>query len=467
MLLSAQDTVFIKSYGLKGYNYGEKIIQSKDNGYLILGNKTGVIGNTDAYVVKTNYSGNLQWDKAYGDNDITWAEDFVQTKDKGYIITGYKTIPPNNDYNFLLLKIDSVGKMEWMKDFGGSGWDMGHSIIETPDSGYIMAGETYSYGNGNNDVFLIKTDKKGDSLWSKFYGGAGNDVAYDISACHDGNYIVTGMSNSFGKGEYDAYLLKIDPLGDTLWTRIYGDTSDNKTFAGIETSDHGIALTGSTKNYNAKALDGMILKTDSAGNFKWVRVYGGTEDEEFYDIVQDSKENLMVTGYTESYGYVGTKDFYTVLADKNGWFIFGEGYGGNKADVSNSCVITSDKGSITVGSTESMGLGLSNILVVKRDSTGYTNTSSYVHVTAINELSEQTFSIFPNPVTEFLTVESNEEYPISNISLYNQLGQIMYTYKPSGKQLYATIDFSDIPKGLYIIAINYKDNITTRKIIHK
>ncbi len=463
----AQDTIFIKSYGETGYNYGEKVIQTADTGYIILGNKTGFVGNSDVYLLKTNYCGNIKWDKAYGGPEVDWAEDIVRTNDKGYAITGYMTIPAaNNNYDVMLIKTDSLGVMQWMKHYGGSDWDLGHSLVETQDSGFIIAGETFSYGHGNNDVFLIKTNKNGDSLWSKCYGGVKEEVANDISACHDGNYIISGKTNSFGIGGYDIYLLKVNPNGDTLWTRTYGDTLDDFGYSAIETFDHGLVIIGSTRNYSAVGLDGLMIKTDSIGNQLWYRTfgYGGTADEEYFDIAQNKNNGFLITGYTSSFG-AGRKDFSMILTDAGGWYQNGTTYGGGQDDYSRACIYTSDNGYAIVGTTESMGLGAANILFLKTDSMGVSNISTYTHVTGIPETTAGAYSCFPNPVTDMLIIKSPENNILRGISLYNHLGQIVYKTDHPGKNN-ATIDFQNYPAGLYVLVMQMNGSIRSEKILH-
>jgi hypothetical protein len=465
LFVSGQDTVFIKSYGLNGYNYGEKVIQLSDSGYILLGNKSGFVGNTDVYLVRTDFTGNFNWDRAFGGSEVNWAEDIIPTKDKGYAIAGYMNLPGNSDYNVMLIKTDSLGHMQWMKNYGGSDWDLGHSLVETPDSGFIITGETYSFGNGNNDVFLLRTDKNGDSLWAKYYGGANAEIAYDISKCHDGNYIVTGITSSFGKGDDDVYLLKTDASGDTLWTRTFGDSLDDKAFAGIETNDHGFALAGSTMNFGAKAMDAMLLKTDSTGSQKWLQYYGGTENEELYDVIQNPQnDKFFLSGYTISYGYAGTKDLYMVMARPDGWFVFGKTYGGDKTDVAYSCITTSDKGYAAIGSTESMGPGISNILLVKMDSLGESDLSSYIHIYDIGEFDKKEISVYPNPSSADVFIRSGENFPVTEILIFNQLGQTVLTSTPEESH-HASIDLSGFPEGIYFIMLRSGNNIVNKKIL--
>lgn len=466
--LNAQDSLYIRTYGLKGYNYGEKIIQTADSGFTILGNKSGFVGNTDVYLIKTDKYGGFVWDKAYGSDEVDWAEDFVKTKDNGYAIAGYITIPQNNDdYNILLMKTDSVGTLLWMKNYGGSNWDLAHSLVETPDSGFIVTGETYSYGNGNNDAFVLRTDKNGDSLWMKTYGGQNSDNAYDISACNDGSFILTGSTRSFGKGGYDIYLLKIDTSGDTLWTRTYGDTLDDKAFAGIETSDNGIAVTGSTYNFNANGKDAYILKTDENGNQQWLRVYGGSLEEEQYDIIEKPYGYLFTAGYTSSFGYVGTKELYMINTDSYGWFMTGPTFGGSKEDVANSCINTLSGGLAIIGSTESMGLGLSNILLLNSDSMGNTNINAYIHITNISEnpVEEKNLNIFPNPASDQLTIVNDPNNKLDAILFYDILGNLYKEIHPGNGSI-SNIDLTDLPDGIFLIIIRDEKEQYARKIIH-
>ncbi len=465
LIISAQDIKFVRTYGMKGYNYGEKAIQTKDNGYLLLGNKSGFIGNTDVYIAKINSIGKLIWDKALGDTQINWAEDFIQTTDKSYIITGYTTTEENNDYDILVMKIDSLGNLLWKKSYGGEKWDHGHSIIETPDNDFVITGETYSEGNGNNDIFLLKINQQGDSLWNKTFGGNLTDVGYDVSLCNDSSYIITGYTNSFGNGAFDMYILKVNQLGDTIWTKTIGGPLDDKAFSGIENKNHEIVLTGSTLNYNAKKQDGIIVKTDSIGNYKWERLIGGDNNEEFYEIIENINGGYFITGYTESYGYAGTKDCYSILTNSDGWFIGGPTYGRENFDISKSCIQTSDKGYLTIGSTESLGLGLSNILVVKRDSNTFTNENNYSHFTDIETYNEKSIALYPNPVADFLYIKTDQNNPMKEVIIYNSVGSMVYR-KSTDSNLSHTISFKDFQKGMYIISIAFEKQTIFKKIIH-
>ncbi len=461
----AQDTVFIKSYGNIGYNYGEKIIAVGTNGYIILGNKTGFSGNTDIYLLRVDFSGNYVWDKAIGTSDIESARDIIRTSDGAFVIAGFKNIPANNnDYDILLLKTDTSGNVLWEKTYGGSNWDFGYSVVETPDSGFIVAGETFSFGNGNNDVFILKTDKNGDSLSAAYYGGPGSEVANDIIHANGGNYLVSGYTNGFGHGNFDVYLMKINQNLDTIWTKAIGDTLNDISYCSVEATDYGFVFSGLTENYNALKNDGLVLKVDSSGTQLWAKAYGGPDNDQFNGIDTSSSGGFILAGYTQSYGYAPSKDYYMFVADQNGGFINSTTYGGEREDYANSCIATVDKGFAIIGSTESMGLGLSNMLLVKTDSFANSNPLTYEHITDIAELGKSRINIFPNPSSNIVNIVNPNTDQHIQICLTNELGEVLLMFQCNEKHL--QIDLENYPAGLYLLSVISQKNMSTYKIIH-
>ena len=214
---------FQRTYGRVGYNYGRCSYQTNDGGYIILGNVSGFHGNTSVYLAKTDTLGKIIWDKLIGGTEINWANDFKITHDKGFIIAGYTNINTNNGYDVSLIKTDSLGNIKWEKTYGGTDWDLGNSVIEDKEHNFLVTGSTYSYSYGDADVYLIKTDSIGDTLWTRHYGGTGEDVAYCIDTTNHSDYLLSGVTRKETDSTYDAYLLKINKNGDTLFTKKYGD----------------------------------------------------------------------------------------------------------------------------------------------------------------------------------------------------------------------------------------------------
>ena len=154
----------------------------------------------------------------------------------------------------------------WSRTYGdgGSEADYSRSVQQTTDGGYIVAGDTWSFGAGGYDVLLIKTNSTGDTLWSRTYGGSSNDEGYSVQQTTDGGYIVAGCTNSFGAGIYDVYLIKTNSTGDIVWTRTYGGTKWDEGFS-VQQIPGGYIVAGGTNSFGAGDWDVYLIKTNSIG----------------------------------------------------------------------------------------------------------------------------------------------------------------------------------------------------------
>jgi hypothetical protein len=163
----------------------------------------------------------------------------------------------------------------WTKTYGGAEYDRGYSVQQTIDGGYIIAGVTASFGAGEGDVWLLKTDSLGDTLWTKIYGGTADDIAYSVQQTLDQGYIIAGETNSFGAGGYDVYLIKTDSLGDPLWTKTYGGTAYDKGSSVRQTTDGGYILASVKYNGQDKI---WFLKVDTNGDTLWTKIHDCSAD---------------------------------------------------------------------------------------------------------------------------------------------------------------------------------------------
>jgi len=248
-----------KTYGGGNECWGFSVQQTTDGGYIVCGVKSSGSPNwSDVYLIKTDGNGDSLWTKTYG--GIDWDQGYCvqQTSDGGYIITGRKTTSHlNPDYDIYLIKTDGNGIEQWNQTFGGIGNDLGLSVQQTTDGGYIITGSTYSGGN------LIKTDSQGDSLWTKTYGpGPG----YLVQQTTDGGYIITGYTNGDSLQNGDVFLIKTDGNGDSLWTQTYGDTDLEQGFSVQQTTDGGYIITGRKCSSGNSGCNIYLIKTNSQGN---------------------------------------------------------------------------------------------------------------------------------------------------------------------------------------------------------
>ena len=206
------------------------------------------------------------------------------------------------------------GQIGWTKTYGGGDWDWGYSIQQTLDGGYIVAGETQSFGVGWTDVYLIKTDANGDVIWTKTYGGSGGDCGNSVQQTSDGGYIIVGGITYF---DCDVYLIKTDANGDVEWTKTYGGSGEDCGNSVQQTSDGGYIIVGKTTSFGAGASDVYLIKTDANGNAEWTKTYGGGGEDCGNSVQQTSDGGYIIVGGTTSFG-AGGGDVYLIKTDAYG-----------------------------------------------------------------------------------------------------------------------------------------------------
>jgi hypothetical protein len=255
---------WIKTFGGAQDDEGYSVLQTDDGGYLIAGvTSSSGAGSRDVLLVKTDASGNSQWQKTLGGMSSDGARDIKKTSDGGYILTGWTlSYGPGFIGNAWLVKTDSLGNEEWNKFFGGSDADRGYSVQQTNDGGYIVAGYTDSFGAGLYDMLLVKTDNSGNQEWMKTFGGTGRDYGHSVQQTTDGGFIVAGYTLSFGAGGDDVWLVKTDINGTEEWNKPLGGTSSDVAYSVKETSDGGCIVTGHTLSFGAGVHDVWLIKMD-------------------------------------------------------------------------------------------------------------------------------------------------------------------------------------------------------------
>ncbi len=358
-ILTAQIT-FQRTYGWQGsyFNSGQSVWQTTDGGYMITG-VTGDLGlHNSVYLVKTDAYGDTIWTRAYGPPEAVGYSG-QQSVDGGFIVVGCKG-PPHGYWDVLALKTDSWGGTLWGPTSYGGG--EGYSVQQTADSGYVITGATR-----DGDVYLIKIDASGDPTWTKTYGDTGEDGGNSVQQTTDGGYIIAGSARSFGAGNQDAYLIKTDAVGDTLWTRTYGDTSDDVGYSVQQTADSGYVIAGATHSFGTGNYDVYLIKTDAGGDTLWTRTFGGTGDDQGNSVWQTTDGGYIITGRTGSYG-AGYDDVYLVKTDASGGVLWTETYGGAGYDRGYSVQQTGDGGYVIAGIANEEGAYL--VKLIKTDPLG-------------------------------------------------------------------------------------------------
>ncbi len=263
-----------KTYGGTRDDYAYSVQQTSDGGYIVAG-YTDSFGSgwEDIILIKTDASGNIQWAKVYGGVNPDYAYSVQQTSDGGYIVVGYSN-SYTYTYDIILIKLNSSGNVQWARTFGGSSWDYAYSVQQTSDGGYIVAGHTGSFSGGDADIILIKTNASGNLQWARTYRGAHYDYAYSVRQTSDGGYIVAGHTLSFGAGNWDVFLIKTDASGNLQWAKTYGGSSWDEAYSVRQTSDGGYIVAVWTNSF-VRAGNFAIIKTNASGNVQWAKHYAG------------------------------------------------------------------------------------------------------------------------------------------------------------------------------------------------
>jgi hypothetical protein len=371
--VASAQTSWWRTYGGTGNDGGNAVQQTTDGGYIVAGDYYINAANIDVYLVKTNAQGDTLWTRTYGGPSVDFGNSVQQTADGGYIITGKTYSYGAGEHDVYLIKTNAQGDTLWTRTYGGLGDDDGNSVQQTADSGYIITGQTWSFGAGNGDVYLIKTNAEGDTLWTRAYGGTREDYGHSVQQTTDGGYVVAGFTWSFGSGYNDVYLIKTNAQGDTLWTRTYGGTDIDAGSAVQQTTDSGYVVAGITCSFGVGTPDHpdvYLIKTDAQGDTLWTKVYDGSDDDEGNSVQQTAGGGYIIAGYTNSSG-AGSHDVYLIRTNAQGDTLWTRTFGGTNSDGGAAVEQATDSGYIVAGYTASFGAGNSDVYLIKTDIDGY------------------------------------------------------------------------------------------------
>jgi hypothetical protein len=333
MAIAAPDFVWNIQYGGDDQDLFRAVEQTPDGGFIAAGSTRSFgAGNWDFYVVKTNSNGDTLWTHTYGGTNVDEAYALDQTSDGGYIFAGRTKSFGAGNYDFYVVKTNSTGNPIWTQTYGGSQQDDGWAIRQTSDGGYIIAGGTMSYGAGSTNVWVIKTNSTGGVVWTYTYGGNLPDVAYAIEQTSDGGYIIAGMTTPTSLSDSNVLLLKLSNSGTYLWSQTFGGSLVDIGLALQITSDGGFVIAGYTTSFGAGGEDAYLIRTDSNGNSLWTRTYGTANNDRAYSVAQTTIGDCgyIITGWTLT--NPGNEDLYVVRTDCQGYVCWDRIWGGTSND---------------------------------------------------------------------------------------------------------------------------------------
>ncbi|HYV90132.1 MAG TPA: T9SS type A sorting domain-containing protein [Chitinophagales bacterium] len=497
------DILWSKTYGGSNSEEVHSILQTSDGGFIVCGysqsNDGDVIGNNgdyDAWVLKLNAEGEISWQKTYGGSWSDFITVIKQTED-GYILSGETG---SNDGDIVgnhgggadawILKIDTSGLVQWSKCFGGSQADVASDIQICPNGDFIFVGFaqstdgdlTSNFLHGATDTWVVKLDSLGDIIWSQLYGGTGFDQGTAIYKTKDNGYIISSVttegngdvSNSNYHNSSDYWLFKIDSIGMIEWSKCFGGNAQDSPSSVMQTDDGGYIIDGSSQsddgdvtNHHGSSVyyDYWIVKTDSAGNLIWQKSLGGTVHDICNSITLSADSGLLLIGYTSSsdgdvtYNHSIYPDAWIVKLDNSGTLQWQSVYGGSDIDEATSLIQLNDGSYVFAGGSFSndydlsLNQGLFDYWIVK--------LSAATLVT--NVISDTNYLIFPNPSSGIIFF-NNRDNLSGIIEVTDALGKIIYfnSYTPSEKRV---INLSDYPRGIYFLRIENNNTFSIEKII--
>ncbi|MGZ4033991.1 MAG: T9SS type A sorting domain-containing protein, partial [Bacteroidia bacterium] len=361
-----------------------------------------------------------------------------------------------------LLKMNPAGDTLWTKTYGGAGDDQAKDIIATSDGNYVITGRSNGAGGPNYDALLMKINPTGGIIWSHTYGGSQYEISHSVKQCADGGFVFTGQTLSSGMGLGDVYLVKTNSLGVVLWSKTYGGTNIDEGNALVENSDGSIVICAETSSFGAGNIDVYAIKTDSVGTVIWSQTYGGNDKDISHDIQHTSDGNYVIAAISRSFGWINPDMWIVKIADATGDTLWTKHYGNWYHDHCYTVKQTTDGGFIAIGHQEDAS-SLLHIQFVKL------NPAGDIGPLSVNELaSDIETSIYPNPTDGIVNIDWDATSETgSTFKINNALGQIIYseTIDSYSHSNHKVIDLRDRKPGVYFVTIQTAKNLNTKKLI--
>ncbi len=483
------DTAYIYTYG--GIQ-NEVCYQAKptwDKGYILIGSTNSFgPGENNIYVVKTDSLCRHKWSNAYGGTQIQNGYSITPTLDHGYTLLGFTNSYGAGGYDVYLIKLDSIGKQLWQKTYGGADWDFGYSIAQTADSGYIICGLTYSYGSGNGDVYVVRTDKNGDTLWTRAIGGNGYDVGNSVYVQQDSLYYIAGVTTSFGHGDTSMYLLKINNYGKLEWDTTIGSSHNTIARSINGTTHNGFIIYGSTdsitNNTYQRQYNETMVKLDSTKKIQWWDIFvaianGGGIGK---DAVEKDDGNFLTLGTTNNCGS-GALNLDLQDINISGNWQTGACFGGTAEQYGNSIAYRDKDNVVFAGASNSPGYtaGLYDFYVVRFTSDSiigsytlkiknFTDTLSPATVRNLTP-SDISIKIYPNPIVTGATIlvqgviSANYKFNVYDVSGICVMENIPVNASYHGESV-GHLSRTNLTAGIYFYELYGQDKVVaTGKLI--
>lgn len=468
-----QGNSFLKAYGNSGYDYGRDIKQDNDTGYVITGSSSSFSDDGEAYLLKLNIEGEFEWSHNYGGTGSEWGESLVITNDSTYAIAGYTNSYGAGGFDFYLVRIDADGVPIWESYYGGSNWDQAFGLIQLPDSGFVMAGESYSYNGGKRSGYIVRTNSEGEMLWEYAMDLSEPSFFTDIDLDGDSIVLCGGIGDG-GTDSFDGYIAKFGIDGVLGWDKIIGEEY-NDHFNAVQIVDDYYSFGGARGyKYPTEEQNMWMYRMDNTGVevVDTVYVNESLNNDAINDISIKADQDYAYVAETRTYGYAVNDGKYDVFMGKmNIAFehFATSTYGEAGDDRGQAIDRTVDLGAVYLADTKFFSSGGNNILVVKINNTweypeltdGESNfLVEYDDITNALPSYQETIdlAVYPNPFTDIINIPEITE---GSYSIHSIDGQLIEAGTLNSQQL----DLSYFKKGTYLLTIETGNNIYKKRLI--
>jgi hypothetical protein len=483
-----------KSLGSGGRDVANSIQQTYDGGYILAGSAGSINGDVsvgygsgDYWLVKLDGFGAIQWEKCYGGFATDEGQCAKQTLDSGFVFIGRSQSGGVGSGNhggddYLVIKTDDLGNIQWKKSLGGSSSDWGLSIEQTHDGGFIALGVSTStngdvIGNhgGGGDYWAVKLSNSGAVEWQKCYGGTGYDYGDFIHQTYDRGYIISGYSSSTNgdvtgnHGQEDLWIIKTDSLGSIQWQKSLGGSSYESGTRIFQNVDSSYAVIGMSKSNNGNISgnhpygDCWIIKLNSVGNIIWQKAFGGSNLDLGQDVQQTTDGGFIIGGYTTSNdgdvtGHHGSGDGWVLKLDSIGNLEWQKCLGGTNVDMINSIQQTVDGAYVLAGNSTSnngdltSNKGQEDIWVIKLGQQVGLKENEVIPVV----------NAYPNPGNgSFIFTGLKKE--LLQVEVFNTIGEMIVTGLVNVDA--PGLDMRNFENGIYFYRIKYSGRFQQGKLI--
>jgi len=466
-----QDMVWSVNYGGEYNEDAYAGAVATDGGYAVLGNVfLNGHGGYDFYLLRLTSEGDTLWSRHYGGDSTEYGYDIERISDGGYIMVGSTRSFGNGKKDMYVVRTNSFGDTLWTRAIGGPGDDNGRAVALASDGGFVICGTTDSYGSGYTDMYIVKLNSSGTMQWFKAFGGTAGDVGTAIVHTADNGFLAVGSTGSFGTGYSSVYAVKINASGDSIWADAFGGSKADFGHAVENAIDGGYILAGRTASFGAGFYDAYIIKVDVDGNFLWQNTFGSTSDDYAYSVTTAQDGTYLLSGFTEvspSRKY----DAYVIKVDPAGGRIWERTYGGNEADYGNAIIQEQGRDYLLIGHTYSYTYGGSDIYITK-----IRGESTDAEEELPGNLPDD-FALmqnYPNPFNMSTVIEFNlPRRSAVSLEIFNILGQKVRGWNmeslPAGRHTVSwdgTTDYGmTVASGIYLYRISAPDYHEAKKMV--